>query len=55
MPDLESPLLGVEPLLGQLAAELGRLDPLTVLLEPQRRVAHLAYGATSLLRSRAAA
>ena len=55
-PDLEPPLLGVEPLLRQLAAELRGLDPLAVLLEPQRRVAHFAHGAPApMLRSRAAA
>ena len=44
MPDLEPPLLGVEPLLGQLAPDSRRLDSLLILLEPDRRVAHLSHG-----------
>ena len=39
-PDLESTLLGVHALLGQLAAGFRRLDPLPVLLETKRRRAH---------------
>ena len=42
--DLEALLLGVEPLLGELAPEPRRLDPLPVLLELRGRVADLADG-----------
>src|SRR6266542_1522706 len=41
---LEPLLLRIEPLLRELATELRRLDALTVLLEPQRGIAHLTDG-----------
>ena len=42
--DLEAPLFGVEPLLGELSPDACRFDSLLILLEPGGCVANLPYG-----------
>ena len=41
--NFEALLFGVETLFGEFAAELRRVDPLAVLLDPQRRIPNLTH------------